>query len=991
MDLVAAEHRGRFYERDARARATMRRVISVVSPVFVGRRADLDAVAAAFEQAGSGEPAVVIVSGEAGVGKTRLVEEAIAHTGGRVIVGGCVELGGDAMPLAPLAEALRSLAHQVPDAELDALLGSARPELARLVPELGERPDGERPQPAALLELVLGAVGRAGRDRPLVVVFEDLHWADRSTLELVTLLVRGLHDTRVLLVLTYRTDELHRSHPLRRLVGGWDRSRSVRRLQLERLARDEVAAQLEGILAEPPEPDLVDVVFERSDGNPFLVEEVASAVAGGADPDVLAPSLHDVLLARAENLSDDGRHVLRIVSAAGSWAPDELVAAVAALPEERLYAALREAVEQQLLVVDPSGRGYAFRHALARDALYEDLLPGERVRLHAAYGAALDAAPQLAGSELEAAAMLAYHWHAAHDTRRALGASVTAGRRAAATFAPADAQRHFERALELWPQVADAAELTGMDAVELGELAARAASAAGAFARALSLLDEAIATLGPNGKPERRAELIVLRATLLRDLGRGPETIAALESAHALLPEQPPSATRASVLADLARVRFLHLDDFADSRIAAEEAVATAEAVGAARIAADARVTLGSLLVYSGELEPGLGLLRDALVGAQAAGDDTVAFRARANLSDGLAVAGLNAEAVEVAADGLAHAERVGHAITEGTFLVGNQVESLLALGRWDEADALIARWARIGTAEGVFEAALGEVRARLRVMRGEYEDAAADLATVRRQVGETPDNIQYAQPMAWTQAEIDRAAGRLDDARRGVEEALGADPRGWNARYGWPLVWLGMRLEAEAGQRAQDEGSAPPADRDERVAVLGGLVETYATLSDDARAYRALAVAERDRDAAAWEAAAAAARTAGNTYLLAYACLRLAESRDDRLAAAAAVTEAIALADDLRAAPIAADARALARRARLLAEPEEGENGFGLTSRELEVLRLVADGRSNGQIAETLFISRKTASVHVSNILGKLGVTSRVEAAALAHRRGIA
>jgi DNA-binding CsgD family transcriptional regulator len=975
----------------------MRRVISVVSPVFVGRRADLDAVAAAFDQARAGEPAVVIVSGEAGVGKTRLVEEATGAAGARVITGGCVELGGDAMPLSPLAEALRSLAHQVPPGELDDLLGSARSELARLVPELD--PDrtavaeGERPQPAQLLELVLGAVGRAGRDRPLVVVFEDLHWADRSTLELVTLLVRGLHDTQVLLVLTYRTDELHRSHPLRRLVGGWGRSRAVQRLQLERLSRDEVAAQLAGILTDAPDPDLVELIYERSDGNPFLVEEVASAVLGGADPDALAPSLHDVLLARAESMSDDARHVLRMVSAAGSWAPDQLVVTVASLDEERLYAALREAVEQQLLVVDPSGRGYAFRHALARDALYEDLLPGERVRLHAAYGEALDAAPELAGSELEAAAMLAYHWSAAHDTRRALGASVTAGRRAAATFAPADAQRHFERALELWPQVPDAAELTGLDAVELGELAARAASAAGAFARALSLLDEALATFGDGGEPARRAELIVLRAALLRDLGRGPEAIAALEAANALLPERPPSAIRAGVLAALARVLFMHVDDFPNSRTAAEAAVTDAEAVGAAGVAADARVTLGSLLVYSGELEQGLSVLRDALAGAPAAGDVTAMFRARANLSDGLAVAGRNAEAVEVAAEGLAHAERVGHAITEGTFLVGNQVESLLALGRWDEADALLARWARIGTAEGVFDATLGDVQARLRVMRGRYEDAAAVLAAVRRQVGDKPDNIQYAQPMAWAQAEIDRAAGRLDDARRGVAEALKDDPRGWNARYGWPLVWLGMRLEAEADQRALDEGTAPAADRDERAAALAALLEAFPAVSDDARAYRALAAAERARDEAGWEAAAQAARTSRNTYLIAYACLRLAEARvaaGERLGAAAAVHEAIALADELRAAPIADQARALARRARLVDEPGDGENGFGLTSRELEVLRLVADGRSNGQIAEELYISRKTASVHVSNILGKLGVASRGEAAALAHRRGL-
>jgi DNA-binding CsgD family transcriptional regulator len=966
----------------------MRRVTSVVSPVFVGRRGDLEAVAGAFAQAGQGDPAVVIVSGEAGVGKTRLVEEATAAAiaaGGRVIAGGCVELGGDAMPLSPLVEALRSLAHQVPPDALDELLGNARPELARLVPELDpERtaPPGERPQTAQLLELVLGAIARAGRDRPLVVVFEDLHWADRSTLELVTLLVRGLHDTQVLLLLTYRTDELHRAHPLRRLVGGWDRSRRVHRVQLERLLRDEVAAQLEGIIGSPPAPDLVELVFERSDGNPFLVEEVAGAVLGGADPDALAPSLHDVLLARAEHLSGDARHVLRMVSAAGSWAPDELVAAVASLGEEPLYAALREAVEQQLLIVHSSGRGYAFRHSLARDALYEDLLPGERVRLHAAFGQALDERPELAGSELEAASMLAYHWHAAHDTRRALAASVSAGRQAAETFAPSEAQRHFERALELWPGCPDAGEITGLDAIEVGRLAADAAQNGGAVERALSLLDEALLVLGADGDPLRRAQLLEQRATVLRDLGRGHEAVADARAAVALLPEDPPSEARARVLSVLAQLH-IHADDMPAAVQDAERAVAAALAAGATRSLANARVTLGAGTGYLGDLEGGLAILHEALAGAE--GHAYTRVRAYANLADTLGLMGRHEEAVEIATQGMELAERVGLARTAGAFVTTNRLESLLSLGRWDEADAVLAPDLRAGLG-GMYEAGMYEVRARMRALQGRYADAAADLVHVRRLIGDRPDNIQFSQPMAFAQAEVDRAAGDLDTARRRIAEALESDTEGWNSRYGWPLIWLGMRVEAES--------EVPD---DERVAALARLADAFPVPTGELAAYRALTAGEQARREGAaepWEAAVQAARAGNAPYLLAYALLRLAEARagaGDRGAAASAVSEAITLAEDLRADPVAEGARALARRARLVDEPEQtGENGFGLTGRELEVLRLVADGRSNGQIAEELFISRKTASVHVSNILAKLGVTSRGEAAALAHRRGL-
>jgi hypothetical protein len=250
------------------------------------------------------------------VGKSRLLEAAFGPTtDARVLTGGCVELGGEGLPFVPLVEALRALVRTTPADQLGRLLGPARAGFGRLLPELG----AADPAPdftsgtAQLFELVLGVLGRIGEERPLVLVFEDLHWADRSTLELAAFLVRQLQGIRVLLVLTYRSDEVDRSSPLRPLLSGWERLRGVERLQLEPLTRAEVAAQAGAILGRRPDGDLVGLVFERSEGNPFFVEEL----------------LRDVLLARTERLSAPAHRLLQIAAVAGRGVPEPLLAAVA--------------------------------------------------------------------------------------------------------------------------------------------------------------------------------------------------------------------------------------------------------------------------------------------------------------------------------------------------------------------------------------------------------------------------------------------------------------------------------------------------------------------------------------------------------------------------------------------------------------------------------------------------------------------------------------
>ena len=189
---------------------------------------------------------------------------------------------------------------------------------------------------AQLLEHVLGTLDRLSGVRPVLLAVEDLHWADRSTLDLIAFLFRSLRQSRVMITVTYRSDELHRRHPLRPLLTSWERDRSINRVDLSRFSRDEVAAQLGAILGQRPAPAVTDTVFDRSGGNAYLVEELAGAVAAGGDPADLPPSLADVLLSRVDALTADAQKLLRTASVAGRAVPDGLLAEVAGLDEAEL-------------------------------------------------------------------------------------------------------------------------------------------------------------------------------------------------------------------------------------------------------------------------------------------------------------------------------------------------------------------------------------------------------------------------------------------------------------------------------------------------------------------------------------------------------------------------------------------------------------------------------------------------------------------------------
>ena len=1003
--------------------------VSVVSPVFIGRHDEMASLEAMLGQVQAGKPTFALVGGEAGVGKTRLVREFSARAAGAgflVLTGQCVEFGAEGLPLAPLVDALRTLSRSLPPEALAGVLGPAGPGLARLLPELAAAAGagheaggadglaGGDMQKAQLLEMVLGLLTRLSVTRPVLFGIEDLHWADQSTLDLTAFLVRSLSEARVLVLATYRSDELQRRHPLRPLLAGWDRMRSAEHIELRRFDQDEVTAQLAAILDSAPAPEVAEAVFDRSGGNAYLVEELAGAPRGSGNLPGLPPLLKDVLLSRIDALSADARRLLRAASVAGRAVPDRLLAEVAGIGDSEFFAGLREAVDNHLLLVDPQGHSYAFRHALTRDAVYEDMLPGERVRLHAAYGEALARDATLAGEGAAAVpAALAHHWYAALDLPRALPAVIDAASRAMASYAPAEALGHLERAQQIWPRVADAQQRTGLDEAEVSRLAAEAAYQCGALDRSKSLLASALAGLPASFDPVRRALLLERYAVTQRDAGWPAGAVATLREAQALLPEGQASRAHAVVLATLAGA-LTRSSELEESVLVARRAVAVADAAGAADVEADATITLGVAMSYLGPAEAGIGPLHSGVALALELGIPATAVRGYINLSDVLELLGRHREAARTAGEGLELAARAGLSRALGAYLIGNQAESLLRLGEWAEADELTARALR-ALPEGVFGATLQELRAELCALRGQYDAAAHELRDARRAIVATSE-LQYIQPMRYVDALIALGRGDLGAAREAVAAGLAGAPLSWEARYAWPLLWVGMRVAADEATRFRDRREPVPADLTRRCADLAAAAVQLAAPAAPWLAFRALVAAEQARAAGAagtqaWRAAVAAWQDTEEPHLLAYALLRLAEAHSqagDREQAAQAVQRAYEIADRLGAAPLAEEAAALARRARLSLEPAMDTAAgagaaaaapppppdelarFGLTEREREVLTQLATGRSNREIGRVLFISTKTASVHVSNILAKLGVRGRVEAATVAHRLGV-
>jgi DNA-binding CsgD family transcriptional regulator len=793
-------------------------------------------------------------------------------------------------------------------------------------------------------------------------------------------------------------------------------------LPVERLDLDGTTAQIAAILPDPASPELARRIFDRSGGNPFLAEEL---IAAGVDTDGLPTTLRDVLLLRARQLPPVAQSALRATAMSGRGAEHDLLARVVDATPDDLIAGLAAAVDQHLLV--PVHDRYEFRHALVAEAVVEDTLPGERIRLHRRLAEALSGRTPAIGTSASAlaSAELAYHWMAAGDPTQALLATVNAGLAAEGARAPTEARRHFERSLALWWEAPEARELAALDLVGLHQHAAEAAYLDGDVGAALTLVRQGISHVDA-GRDPLRAGMLQLRLGRYLLVGAHDErdTVAAYEAAVALVPDES-SAERAGVtcgLASVLRMAARHRE----SELWARTSVAISRTVGEAHDEAHALSTLGYDLTMLGDVEQGLTLLREALnLGTRVDNATatprcaTCSWRTYANLSGALVWAGRFAEAAEVAMRGVESTRQYGTGETFGVDLLGNAAAAMFWQGRWDElANLLPPDTDRRGHALTITN--LWLPAAALHTARGTFDEATRFLDATGRVVA-TGGLFEVRVLLDIGLAELALWRGEPLVARAQIAEGLARLDNRDHAPLLARLLAAGARAEADAGA----PGASPPAATGAASPAATGASSPAATgaaspdadsgvigarlaaasgepaASPYAAALLAHARAElarlRGGAVAAWAGAASTWEQLEAPYPLAYARWRQAEAvlaeRGGREIAARLLGEALAIARTLSAQPLRREIESLRRRARLtLGPPQESSRTrpHGLTAREEEVLVLLGQGSTNRQIARRLFIAEKTVSIHVSNILAKLAVPNRSAAAAAAFHLGL-
>jgi DNA-binding CsgD family transcriptional regulator/tetratricopeptide (TPR) repeat protein len=933
---------------------------------LVGRADELARLERVVERARRGHRAVALVGGEAGIGKTRLVTELgrrAGDSGALVLVGGCLDLDDGGIPYAPVVEALGPLLAAVDDDGSDHLGLTMR-----------------------------RALERAGAGQPVLFVIEDVHWADRSTRDLIAYLATAGPELPLALVVTYRSDDLHAGHPLRRFRAELERRPHVVHVRLARFGRADVAQLLTIVLGGAPRPEVVDTIFRRSEGNPFFVEELALAGTATTEEE-LPPLLRDVLMSRVEQLSSSTQAVLRIAAVGGRRIDHDRLAAVAELDDAALTHAVREAQAANVITVDPSRRRYEFRHALLHEAVYSDVLPGERSRYHVRYAEAIGAGTGT--RRIEEWAELAHHWRVAGQKEPALVATLEAALAADAGYAPSEAYQYYELALQLWSGLDEPPRAAALDYDDLLMRTADSASRTGAFGRAVELTTAAIEAVDADLDPTAAGLLHERRAWFLWRTGLRAEALDEYGAAVRLVPASPASQARARVLAAYADA-LERRGRYAEACDVATDAIDIALDVGSTFDEGHARHMFGLALAALGQTEAGIIELHRARVLAERNGDVADVAGTYVHLWRVLSENGRAEEMVHLAADA-AEFCRAADLTVASVLLDCLGAAFLLQLGRWDEARARLDH-EEVG---GVTAAVWNLVRGLLAVEQGELDAGREHLETARylsAQVHDGRINGLLYRGLAELALWQGRPTDALDTILTGL--TLTGDEE-LQAR----LVALGLRADADVAERQRAAGQTRPAPTPpellDALARLGELAEArQAPWASEVRASAELGAAERTRragtsDPERWADVVRRWDALGFPSPAAYARWRLADAtlaRGRRTDAAPLWREAHAAAVRLGVAGLVAAIEAAAGRAAVpLTDEGEEPAPYGLTARELEVLVLVAAGQTNRQIGEALFISEKTASVHVSHILAKLDASSRAQAAALASRLGLA
>ncbi len=959
---------------------------------LVGRDGELEVLLRSAT--GTEHTRMLLLSGDAGVGKTRLLTEALDRLtadGWRTLVGHCLDFGETSMPYLPFAEMLAQVGEVAPELVEQDL----HPALARLRHRAPADEPTEGLDRAEVFEAMYVLVEDLAALGPVVLVVEDAHWADASTRDLISFLLSRRLRGRCLIVATFRSDEMHRRHPLRQRVAEWVRLPGVERVQLDPLPPGAVRGLVEQMIGSQGNSlgeqydDDIERIVQRAQGNAFYVEELVSAFLGGGWS--LPEDLADLLLVRLDRLDESARDVVRVASAAGQRVPHDLLARVAPVTEDELEVALRTAIDANVLVRTGTSE-YAFRHALLGEAVYDDLLPGERMRLHTAYA---EAVRELHGSRQSA--NLARHALASHDLPTALQASVEAGDQALASGGPDEAAKHYTTALEIYARAARHLD----DPPDEAELVARTVDALCSSGRpetALALIDSHLGRLPADAPPIARARLLLARVEALRSTETDAQpSLVSGEALELVGPE--PTHLRARILAMHAQA-LIWDGRFDEARHEADEAIELADQLGLPRLAADVGVTLTWLSQHLDLGEKSRAELKRIIAEAQARGDVLSEMRGYQRCG------GLEYDYGELAA-------------AQANFL---------------EAARLAREIGRPWTIQGI----AGRMQAAVMAyMRGEWEEALAIADYSNEDPPPTPRAMLDAVALAVAAGRGDVSAlGRFSGLReRWHREGLVAVVGGgaaielqslrdgaaaavatyddlccvltplWGESFGARLRLATLALSALADEAPRTSTAARDEVRASAARLIGDADRVLAVRDEDERPFaiegRAWAARLRAEElrlewllggrvdlddlVSRWQRSVELFSDLGHVYEEARARTQLAlvlRAAGDGEASQEQAGAARTVAARLRSKPLLDELGSTGR--------ASGADAGALTPREREILTLVAAGRSNGEIGKQLFISAKTVSVHVSNVMAKLGAGSRTEASALARRAGL-
>jgi len=992
---------------------------------FAGREDELSRLLEAL----GGGAGLVLVVGDAGVGKTRFVAEGMARAaaGGMVLARGeCLPLAST-LPLLPVAEALGELSRldggRLLAAALDAAPEYVRAEVGRLVP--GADPGGEAVPGgwdgdwsrerlfAGVAELLTAVAARSGSEVGLVV--EDVHWADSATLDCLTFLRRGGHRGPVRVLVTHRSDEA----PVAAHVADWlatvRGAAGVAEIGLDPLSWEETAQQVAALTGGPVSARVAAELYLRAEGNPFFTEQLVAAALNGeagagelSVPAGLPARLAELLIARAARCAGDARAVLAGLAVAGRPLTEDLLGAVTGLGTEAVRDGLRELAAARLLAEDTADGEHQPRHALLGEAVAAGLLPGERAALHERTARAVAEA-----GDRGLSAEVAGHWQAAGDPARELPVRVAAARAAERVFGYAQAAVHWQRAIELGQEQPDAvATVAGIEVPRLYVRAIDALYMSGDSEGAAAVAEEAYRRFAGHPDPATAA-VICHCAAYYRAIEAPDAGLPLMEEALRLFEQAPPSFDHADALLDYANTFLQFVEGRVEASVPAlNRALEIADAAGATKLIPRILSVIALGAFVRGEVEDGFASIQRGWALARATSDVPAQVWLAVIESDALLKLARFRRSAEVARHGLQVARQAGlQAWDVATFLAANAAEALLALGRTAEAATLTGP--PTTTPPDRDHWLVHATRAETDLLRGDADAAAARWQVIYA-LPATVIRADFSYEAVYRAVEASLWTGRpgiaLEETRRALALFTVPDMTIFCGR----LLVAGMRACADLGEQARARRDEPAAVA--AIAAADGLASWAAQMGGapftdhpyvaTIPAERATWDAERARlagpsDPDAWATAAQAWQDLGWPHRAGYARWRQAQAQLDAgqpAAAAAGALRAAASAADGHA-PLLAHIRMLAERARIPLRPAAAVTAppaakarapYGLTRRELAVLRLLATGRTNAQIGAELYISPKTAGVHVSSILRKLGVSGRVQAAAMAERAGL-